>query len=106
MVASKESLLAGLRHPYDLWLEESIRLLVREGYLTYDGNICTFKREKHLDGEAIWRAWEREKKAWMADANIQAQAVLAETMVRALPDILTGKKLATDSMFPNSSNAM
>lgn len=34
---------------------------------------------------------------------MKAQALLADTVIQALPDILTGKIKATDVMFPDSS---
>lgn len=45
----------------------------------------------------------REKAEWLKDSNTKAMVVLAESMLKALPDILAGKVPATDVMFPHSS---
>lgn len=105
-VSTRESLLASLHAPYDRWLEESIRFLARAGYLEYDGKVCSLREEIRLDGASVWREWEIQRKIWLEDADKRSQVVLAETMLRAIPDILTGKKRATDSMFPHSSLAL
>lgn len=44
-----------------------------------------------------------KKAEWLQDSNTKAMVVLAEAMLKALPDILTGKVPATDIMFPHSS---
>lgn len=43
------------------------------------------------------------RQEWLDTEGLEAQVILAETMLRALPDILTGQRPATDVMFPNSS---
>lgn len=52
---------------------------------------------------SLWDEWDTERTAWDGNPNIRAQTVLLEACLRALPDILTGKRLATDVMFPDSS---
>ena len=50
-----------------------------------------------------WRRWDEHRGVWLADADLKAGVVLVETTMRALGDILTGKRRATDVMFPDSS---
>lgn len=84
----------------------------------------SFQRQKHLDRwlkqsrrlldskrdwlplDAQWQYWEAEKSRWHDDPFKRSVAVLAETCMRALPDILRGDKLASDVMFPGSSLAL
>ena len=56
-----------------------------------------------MDFEIAWSEWDRQKTQWLEDSNRKAQVVLVEASLRALPDILTGKRPATDILFPNSS---
>ncbi|MEC0210943.1 type I polyketide synthase [Paenibacillus ehimensis] len=55
------------------------------------------------DSGELWKEWDRRMQQWLADENMQAKALLADTMLKALPDILTGRRSATDIMFPNAS---
>jgi polyketide synthase PksN len=93
----------GLRDIYGRWLEESIAIFVRENYLTREGESCVVKDITPADPAQIWQQWERQKAAWLAVSGWRAQVVLVEAMLQALPEILTGKRPATDIMFPNSS---
>ena len=74
---------------YERWLEESIRLL--------DSDF------KSGETAAVWEEWHKKKNEWLKDPDMKAQALLADTVIQALPDILTGKIKATDVMFPDSS---
>ncbi|HYD80798.1 MAG TPA: SDR family NAD(P)-dependent oxidoreductase [Paucimonas sp.] len=78
-------------HPlHERWLRTSLDYLRREP--------C---RVMALD--AAWAEWDAKKPAWLVNPNLGAQVALVEACLRALPDILTGKRPATDVMFPNSS---
>ena len=92
-----------LRDVYGRWLEESIRTLARKNYLTYDGEVCTLLDMTPIDTVMVWQEWDQKKSLWMEDPDMKARVVLLEAMLRALPEILTGKRPATDVMFPNSS---
>ncbi|MCP4396441.1 MAG: class I SAM-dependent methyltransferase, partial [bacterium] len=96
----------GLRDVYIRWLEESLAVLARNNYLHSDGTSCTVIDPTPIDREAVWKEWNRQKSAWLDDPTMKAMVVLVEATLRALPDILTGKVLATDIMFPNSSMAL
>jgi acyl transferase domain-containing protein/tryptophanase/SAM-dependent methyltransferase len=97
---------AGLRDLYDRWLKETIAVLSRNNYLHCDGTSCTAIDTSLIDRDAVWKQWDLEKGAWLEDPNMKALVVLVEKMVRALPEILTGRAVATDIMFPNSSMAL
>jgi acyl transferase domain-containing protein/ubiquinone/menaquinone biosynthesis C-methylase UbiE len=93
----------GLRDLYDRWLEESIAVLARNNYLKYDGKSCHVKDTTPIDIDAVWKQWDQQKKSWLENPDRKAQIVLLEATMKALPEILTGKQLATDIIFPNSS---
>src|SRR4051812_29293511 len=81
----------GLRSLYDRWLDESLRVLSRRGYLDYDGVTCSVKDDALTQVGQAWHRWESSKDRWLADARLKAQVELVEATLRALPAILTGK---------------
>ncbi|MCX8131980.1 MAG: SDR family NAD(P)-dependent oxidoreductase [Clostridia bacterium] len=87
----------------DKWLEESIAVLVRNNYLKHDGTAYTLADNAPVKVDEVWEKWDGQKGPWLQDVNLKAQVALVEVMLRALPEILTGKVPATDIMFPNSS---
>ncbi|MGD2088021.1 MAG: SDR family NAD(P)-dependent oxidoreductase, partial [Candidatus Aminicenantes bacterium] len=88
---------------YHRWFEESMAVLVRNNYLQYDGEAYVVVDTTRMDIDEVWKEWDLKKARWLADPNKKAQVVLVEATLRALPEILTGKRPATDVMFPNSS---
>jgi len=96
-----------LRMPalYERWLHETLVLLGEWGVLRYDGSSCTLN-EPPSDEMVAWEDWEREKAHWLHDPNLKAHGLLLEATLRALPDILTGKRKATEVLFPGSSMEM
>ena len=87
---------------YERWFEESRQILRINGFLQNE-------KGKHkviapsLDLRIQWQKWNQAKIEWMQNSNLKARVVLAENCLRALPNILTGKRPATDILFPNSS---
>ncbi|MCU7925176.1 MAG: SDR family NAD(P)-dependent oxidoreductase [Candidatus Thiodiazotropha sp. (ex Dulcina madagascariensis)] len=96
----------GIAEVYSRWLEESLRVLVAKQYLSYDGLTYTVNGALAVDVEATWAEWASKKTAWLRVPSRKAQVALVETTLRLLPDILTGRRLATDVMFPNASMAL
>ena len=88
---------------YQRWLDESIQSLLERGYLQQQNGKFYATRSVSLASAALWQVWDQEKIAWLGNANQRAQINLVEACVRYLPQILTGKKLATEVMFPNGS---
>ncbi|HEX8617120.1 MAG TPA: SDR family NAD(P)-dependent oxidoreductase, partial [Thermoanaerobaculia bacterium] len=93
----------GLQKPpaphYERWLESSVRYLQAENILTADLTDGSGVRSL----SELWAEWEAKRSQWGTAPNLQAQIALLEACLRALPDVLTGKRLATDVMFPSSS---
>ena len=84
---------------YERWLDASIDHLLSEGFLAQDRSLA--REVRGLD--ALWPEWEAKRSAWASNPNLNAQITLMETCLKALPGILSGKRVATDVMFPNSS---
>lgn len=109
MFEEKQQPLAGLcaktgcKVLYGRWLEESMEILARNNYLTIDGKSCTVVDTAQLDMTAEWRDWSIYKGLWLLNPGMKAQALLAEAVLRALPEILTGKVSAADVIFPDAS---
>ena len=94
----KENLL----HFYERWLEESLTILSVKEYLQYDGESYT-ARHPPVNLARLWDKWNQSAASWMQRPDLKAVIVLAETCMRALPEILAGKLQATEILFPNSS---
>src|SRR5437667_4279355 len=94
---------AGISKSYERWLQQSIALLECQQYLFCQDSTCTVLDPTPIESASLWRDWDRHKERWMQNADLKARVVLVETMLRALPTILTGKRPATEIMFPNGS---
>ena len=93
----------GLCDLYGRWLEESIAVLVRNNYVKREGESCIVLDDSPIDMESLWREWDLKKDIWLENPDMKARVILVEAVMRALPEIITGKRPATDIMFPNSS---
>jgi polyketide synthase PksM len=93
----------GLPDLYRRWFEETTAILTDRDYLQRDGNSYRVKDPAPMDMDAAWQEWDRQKGPWLDDPNREAQVTLIEAALRALPEILTGKRSAIDVLFPNSS---
>ncbi|MBD2610773.1 SDR family NAD(P)-dependent oxidoreductase [Nostoc punctiforme FACHB-252] len=51
----------------------------------------------------VWQAWKKARDNWPEADSKQRAFSLVESCVRALPEILSGQKRGTDSLFPNGS---
>ena len=84
------------------WCEQSIALLTAKGLLHMGGE--SVPADMAEDPGALWKKWEQAKQACRKDERPQLD--LVEACLRALPEILTGKKRATDILFPDASMSM
>lgn len=100
---SLASLHARLAKPqvYGRWLHEALRFLCSAGYACAreDGE---FEFERSAS-DADWATVERYFAKAGSSESERAHADLIEPMLRALPDILAGRRQATDVMFSNAS---
>ncbi|WP_096716360.1 SDR family NAD(P)-dependent oxidoreductase [Paraburkholderia acidicola] len=90
----------GLAGHYQRWYDTSLRLLAAGGQLEplTNGDYRILGAQQDA-----WPEWEAARAPWLADPQQQAWAQLLEVCLRALPDLLVGRRKATDVMFPNSS---
>ncbi|MFG3393915.1 SDR family NAD(P)-dependent oxidoreductase [Streptomyces parvus] len=84
---------------YDRWLDESLRLLAERGFLTYDSERYALTATAPADTVAVWRRWDAVCRS--AD-GANPYVNLLDPALRALPDVLSGRRLATDVLFPDS----
>lgn len=84
---------------YERWLRSSVRYLQQQGVLADD---LTLGRDLRALPD-LWQEWEAKRPVWASAPNLQAQVALLEACLKALPAVLTARRLATDVMFPNSS---
>ncbi|PRA40675.1 hypothetical protein CQ061_30925, partial [Paenibacillus sp. MYb67] len=92
-----------LSDTYAHWIRGSLTALVRYGYLMktdFGYRVCN---NDAPNAETAWQEWEHNKPGWIKHHGAESQIRLVETMLKALPDILGGKCLATEIMFPDSS---
>ncbi|WP_424888923.1 SDR family NAD(P)-dependent oxidoreductase [Streptomyces sp. XH2] len=78
---------AGIHERYTPWLEHALRAVPASA--------------PSLD--EVTREWDERRAAWSAEPDRKARLELADTMLRALPGILTGAVPPTDVMFPRGS---
>ncbi len=86
---------------YQRWFAESINLLQQHELL--HGEPGAWTPSERLDLDRRRQDWERGRPTWMQAENQKAQIILVEACLRALPEILTGRRQATDVLFPNAS---
>ncbi|QYF93466.1 SDR family NAD(P)-dependent oxidoreductase [Massilia sp. PAMC28688] len=87
------------RH-HALWREGSVRYLQKGGWL--DAAAAPVRPIGQLD--ALWQQWSALRTGWIsARPHHEAQTVLIESCLRALPEILAGQRLATEVLFPRAS---
>ncbi|MCB2360146.1 PfaD family polyunsaturated fatty acid/polyketide biosynthesis protein [Clostridium estertheticum] len=91
---------------YYSWFEESIEFLKIDNYLAVDKDNRVIVNNSNFDIDSIFAEWEIKKKRWLKDPNVKAQVALVDATVQALPKILSGKTLATEILFPESSMRM
>ncbi|ARZ71657.1 polyketide synthase [Streptomyces albireticuli] len=78
---------AGIHERYTPWLEHSLRAVPDSA--------------PSLD--EVTREWDERRAAWSAEPDRKAELELVDTMLRALPAVLTGEVRPTDVMFPRGS---
>ncbi|WP_158267012.1 SDR family NAD(P)-dependent oxidoreductase [Chitinophaga niastensis] len=94
------ALQAGLQPRYHRWLEQSLVFLSGQHYLEQAGDWFTIIPRSAENPDGVWQQLLSSSEQ---EENKKAQLALAAIMLKALPDILSGRKLATDVMFPDAS---
>jgi len=81
---------AGVIPAFQPWLEAANALVSKD---------ADHRRQPRAE---VWASWEQLKQ----DGVSPAQMALAETALKALPEILTGGRLATDVLFPEGRQTL
>ena len=87
---------------YESWLEESRNILQKKDYVPLLQENCD-QEATSVALEVLWKEWDQAKIDWTRNSEQDPHVLLLEACLNGLPDILTGKRSATDIMFPNSS---
>ena len=93
---------SGMRAFYERWIVHSVRVLTEAGLLRESEVGLVPGARAPRDIAAVWSQWDDRCAVWRAQTGIGAQIGLIDTTLRALPDVLTGRRLATDFLFPQS----
>ncbi len=94
---------SGVIEKYKLWLRYSLEMVAKEGLLKItDGIIHEWHAPEHA---ATWAQWRISKEDYVRNPDSKALAELIDECLVALPEILPGKILATDVIFPGGSMA-
>jgi 3-oxoacyl-(acyl-carrier-protein) synthase/thioesterase domain-containing protein/SAM-dependent methyltransferase/aryl carrier-like protein len=97
---------AGLAPMYDRWFQESLRVFEQHGRVSRRHGRIVVSAEAEPQAAAVWSRWEAEKARWLKNPDLRAQMALLDVALQALPVVLTGKKKATEFLFPESSLAL
>lgn len=84
------------------WLASCTAYLKQHGRVTQKSRLSA----KVQASDQLWATWDGQRAGWESNPNMRAQSQLLEACLKALPDVLSGKRLATDVMFPDSSMRM
>jgi polyketide synthase PksN len=58
-----------------------------------------------LSGPQLWERWKACRAGWLADPALAPRVALMEAALPAIPQVLTGRRKATDVLFPGGSLA-
>ncbi|CAM4024821.1 SDR family NAD(P)-dependent oxidoreductase [Bordetella tumulicola] len=78
-------------------------LPIYERWLSASRAFMPIEQPETLSLPQLWQAWEDGLREWTRDPGAKELALLVDLAMRALPDILVGRRKATDVLFPNSS---
>ncbi len=87
---------------YKAWINESIGILKRNGYLN-DDKMDTVKGIDLIDGEEVWKEWKSLKEELGENPEVKTRIILAEAALQSLSLIIRGKAQAADLVFPDLS---
>ena len=90
---------------YRPWLHRSLELLVEQGLVVHANERFSLTNAQTSDSARPWSDWQRQREEWMRHDAVQGVVELVERTLEALPEVLTGRRLATDVLFPDASVA-
>ncbi|WP_459212978.1 SDR family NAD(P)-dependent oxidoreductase [Aquimarina rhabdastrellae] len=91
----------GIIDKYAFWWDNCFKRFNQNGYVKFkNGTISDLKK---TNVEEVSNKWEEEKEKYLQNPDQRAWITLVDNCLEGLPEILTGKVLATDIIFPNAS---
>ncbi|MDR7341666.1 polyketide synthase PksN [Pantoea alhagi] len=97
---------AGIIPLYQRWVKEWLRLFQLEGYINLKQAQVNLLNPPTILPQEIEHRWAHEKRRWERNRCLKAQITVLSSVINVLPDILTGRVLATEILFPDSSLAL
>jgi acyl transferase domain-containing protein/acyl carrier protein len=86
---------------YIPWWNTCLDLLRQHNFIQWKDDIISDWKAADTDG--VWEKWQVEKEKYLQDPHHKARVALVNDCLEKLPEILQGKTLATDVIFPDSS---
>ncbi len=84
------------------WLEKSLQAISHHGFLSHDEGAWVLESAS-IDREEIIAKWTTCKESLSKSAAFKAQSVLIDAVFPQIEDVLRGKKIAPQVLFPSSS---
>ncbi|WP_165583431.1 SDR family NAD(P)-dependent oxidoreductase [Aquimarina atlantica] len=91
----------GIIDKYASWWDNCFKRFNQNGYVKFKKGTISYLKKKNV--EEVWNKWEVEKEKHIQNPDQRAWITLVDNCLERLPEILTGKVLATDIIFPNAS---
>ena len=85
------------------WIQASLGILRADRLVSDQHEQLAAVQAGPIDVEDLWREWNKRKAGWLANVDLSAELNLLEVCLRSLPDIISGRRKATDVLFPQSS---
>lgn len=87
---------------YQAWLRHTLDLLAQRGMVVQrEGG---WRLAGASSAESPWQEWERSAQQWREQPDVAAPVQLADATLRELRAVLSGKRAATDVLFPKASS--
>ncbi|WP_432804134.1 SDR family NAD(P)-dependent oxidoreductase [Azospirillum argentinense] len=95
---------SGILPKFERWWREALNILFDRGLLDRPGETPAIgPAGAALGRDAVWRQWREEKPRFLEEPETRTLAVLIDDCLTQLPDVLHGRTLVTDILFPNGA---
>ncbi|WP_313917340.1 SDR family NAD(P)-dependent oxidoreductase, partial [Tahibacter sp.] len=88
---------------YARWLDESLRLLTVHGHLAEHQESYVVNDPVWMDAAATWSSWDERQSEWLSTPGLEARVRVLDATLRSLADVIAGRRLATEVIFPDAS---
>lgn len=98
--------LLGEGHYLLRWLQASLRILEAHEEVTVNGDVLVVSSALEERVNTCWERWQAVKEDLDRDPFLSSISRFIDVAIQAIPDVLGGRKKATDVFFSNSSMAL